>query len=63
MDPKTELSWAAGQLASARSQVDQATEIAKGAARKAHANGVYETTISDTLHVSRMTVRRWLGKQ
>lgn len=57
-----ELRRAARTLRTARQRLDAAMAAAARAAATAAAEGVPETTISEELGVTRMTVRRWLGK-
>jgi hypothetical protein len=59
MNTMNELTAAGKKLALAQKRLDEA----KAAAVKAHSEQIYETTITATLGVDRMTVRRWLGKQ
>jgi DNA invertase Pin-like site-specific DNA recombinase len=51
------------KLARARAALDDASRIAQNLARSAHSEGVPETQIAAELGVTRMTVRKWLGKQ
>lgn len=57
-----ELRRAARTLRTARQRLDTAMAAAARAAVTAAAEGVPETTIAEELGVTRMTVRRWLGK-
>lgn len=63
MNTMNELTAAGKKLALAQKRLDEAKAVAKAAAVKAHSEQIYETTITATLGVDRMTVRRWLGKQ
>lgn len=50
------------KLARARAVEAEAARVAAVLARSAHAEGIPETQIADELGVTRMTVRKWLGK-
>jgi hypothetical protein len=56
------LTRAGGELYNARHMVDIALWHASEAAKKAEKKGIPETEIAEKLGVSRMTVRKWLGK-
>lgn len=58
-----ELDQAAKQLAAARQIEEAAKADAIAAARDAAGQGLSEYVIADRLGVTRMTVRKWLGKQ
>lgn len=58
----TDLADAAGRLLVARQELTEATDAAKAAAREAVGRGVSEVEVARRLGVSRMTVRKWLGK-
>ena len=51
------------KLARARTALDDASRLAQNLARSAHSEAVPETQIATELGVTRMTVRKWLGKQ
>lgn len=64
MSTVNELKAAGRKLAAAQKQLDEAKDVAKKLAYKAHyEEDVWETTITELLGVNRMTVRRWLGKR
>lgn len=56
------LARAAKGLAAAREALADSSSYAAEIAREAHQSGVPETVISESLGVSRNTVRVWLGK-
>ncbi|MGK2880627.1 MAG: helix-turn-helix domain-containing protein [Mycobacterium sp.] len=50
------------KLARARAAADEAIRVSKVMAQSAYAEGVPETQLAESFGVTRMTVRRWLGK-
>lgn len=56
------LTEAGDTLQSAREYLEEATESAKGAAKAAVDLGATEVRIAEALGVTRLTVRKWLGK-
>ncbi|MGV7251948.1 helix-turn-helix domain-containing protein [Mycobacterium kansasii] len=51
------------KLAQARAAAGEALRVAQIMAQSAHSEGVPETRIAAELGVTRMTVRKWLGKR
>jgi DNA invertase Pin-like site-specific DNA recombinase len=51
------------KLAAAREKVDEALGAARFAGLEAIASGVPEAVLAREMNVSRMTVRKWLGKR
>lgn len=56
------LDRAGGDIWGARKTLDACMWRASVAAKKAEKKGIPETVIAEKLGVSRMTVRKWLGK-
>jgi hypothetical protein len=65
LDPdaaRAELRFCAGQLEHARKRLDGCTGAAIAATINAAAAGISEAEMSRLTGVTRMTIRRWLGK-
>ncbi|MDJ1113245.1 hypothetical protein [Microbacterium dauci] len=62
MTERDELDVIAKRLQRARANVDAVTAEAREAALRALAAGTSEVLVSQKLGVTRMTVRRWVGK-
>ncbi len=50
-------------VVSTRTAADEAMQAARAAGLRMAEQGIAETRIAATLHVDRMTVRKWLGKR
>ena len=58
----TDLADAGAKLAAARDNLVAATNIAMGVAWVAVEHGQSEQSVAEALGVTRMTVRKWIGK-
>jgi len=58
----TDLERVAGRLRAARQENQKASDAAKAAAREAVAGGMSESEAARQLGVTRMTIRKWIGK-